>query len=66
MKLIEVPVFNDDGSIRFTQEVNPTEAQTLLTFALNFLTSTGLAAQMGIAVPDDDVLEDFEPEGPPN
>lgn len=66
MKIIETPVYNDDGSIRFTQEVTPAEAQTLLAFALNFLISTGLAAQMGIATPDEELLEDFEPEGPPN
>jgi hypothetical protein len=67
MKIIETPVYNEDGSVRFTQEVSPQEAQTLLSFALNFLVSTGLAAQMGVGVPEDLAdLEDFEPEGEPN
>lgn len=70
IKLIEVPIYNDDGSVKITQEISPSEAQTLLAFALNFLVSTGLAANIGISVEDqenayENVLEDFEP-GEPN
>lgn len=46
MKIIDVPIFNEDGSIKFTQQVSPEEAQALLSFAINFLAATGHAAQM--------------------
>ena len=42
MKIIDVPIFNDDGSIQFTQSVRPEEAQVLLQFAINFLAQTGM------------------------
>ena len=43
MKIIEVPIFNDDGSVQVTHTIAPEEAQILLQFALNFLTGTGLS-----------------------
>ena len=43
MKIIEVPVFNEDGSLKFTQVLNPEETQVLLQFAVNFLLSQGLS-----------------------
>lgn len=46
MKIIDVPVFNEDGSIKFTSVVNAEEAQTLLQFAINFLANTGMTVQM--------------------
>lgn len=39
---IDIPVFNPDGSVQFTQTCSPEEAQLLLQFALNFLVSNGL------------------------
>lgn len=42
MKIKEVPVFNEDGSVQFTQVVTENEAQMLLQFALNFLTTSGM------------------------
>jgi hypothetical protein len=45
MQIIDVPVYNDDGSVQFTQKVSPEEAQHLLTFAINFLASAGWALQ---------------------
>lgn len=54
MKLIEVPVFNDDGSIKVTHVISPEEAQTLLQFALNFLTATGLNTTIMVAKQDED------------
>jgi hypothetical protein len=44
MKFLEVPVFNEDGSIKVTHLVSPQEAQALLQFSLNFLSMTGLTA----------------------
>jgi len=44
MKMIEVPVFNDDGSVKIVQQVSAQEAQHLLQFAINFLSSLGLSA----------------------
>jgi len=46
MKIIDVPILNEDGSIKFTQVVTAQEAQVLLQFALNFLASTGLTVKM--------------------
>jgi hypothetical protein len=43
MKILEVPTFNPDGSIRVTHLLSPEEAQGLLQFALNFLTAAGMA-----------------------
>lgn len=43
MQVIDVPVFNEDGSVQFTQRVTPNEAQALLQFALNVLTAEGFA-----------------------
>lgn len=45
MKIVDIPVFNDDGSIKFTQQATPEEAKVLLEFALNFLLATGLHAK---------------------
>lgn len=42
MKIIDVPVFEEDGSIKFTQSISPEEAKALLTFSLNFLTAQGM------------------------
>ncbi len=41
MKIIEVPIFNEDGSLQFTQYVSPEEAQRLLSFAINFMMAIG-------------------------
>lgn len=43
MQVIDVPVFNEDGTVQFTQKVSPNEAQALLQFALNVLTAEGFA-----------------------
>jgi hypothetical protein len=36
MKIIEVPVFDDNGGLQYTAVVSPEEAKDLLQFALNF------------------------------
>lgn len=41
MKL-DVPVFNEDGSIRFTASLTPGETQVLLQFGLNMAVTAGL------------------------
>lgn len=46
MQIIDVPVYNEDGSIQFTQKVSAEEAKELLSFAINFLAATGFHAQM--------------------
>lgn len=56
MKIIDVPVFEDDGSVKFTQSVSPEEAKALLTFALNFLAAQGYAAHM-LAQQGDEEME---------
>lgn len=60
MKIIEVPVYNDDGSIKVTHLIPPEEAQALLQFALNFLTATGLQQQIYIATKGEDEEIEFD------
>ena len=54
MKIIEVPIFNEDGSVQVTHLINPEETKALLQFALNFLTAAGMSVQMLIRRKDDD------------
>lgn len=42
MKIKEVPIYNEDGSVTATLYIKEKEAQVLLEFALNFLSSVGL------------------------
>jgi hypothetical protein len=46
---IEVPVFNEDGSIKASIYLGQEEAAHILQFAVNFLMSAGLAAHYAIA-----------------
>lgn len=46
MKIISVPIYNEDGSVQFTQQVSAEEAQALLQFAINFLAASGMASVM--------------------
>lgn len=54
MKIIEVPIYNADGSVQFTQLVSPQEAKTLLQFAINFLAATGISATAILAEQEGD------------
>lgn len=47
MKIKDIPVFNEDGSVEYTQTITENEAQMLLQFALNFLTTTGMMVTQG-------------------
>ncbi len=58
MKIIDVPVYNADGSLQFTQSVSPEEAQALLQFAINFNLAVGMSSGISIGTPDDD--EEFD------
>ena len=51
MKIIDVPIYNEDGSIQFTQSISPEEAQALLQFSINFLTATGMYSKIVQATP---------------
>ena len=57
MKFIEVPVYNDDGSVKIVQQLSPEEAQHLLSFAINFLTAAGMAGAINIAKKTDGQME---------
>ena len=46
MKLIDVPILNDDGSVKCTMVYGPEEAQKLLQFATNFFAAIGSTAVM--------------------
>lgn len=41
MRIIEVPIFNDDGSVQTVQTYSAEEAKTLLQFAANFMMGIG-------------------------
>jgi hypothetical protein len=62
MKIIDVPVFNEDGSVKFTQVLTAAEAQVLLQFALNFLASTGLSVKVMV----DRAKQDEQQNGTPD
>jgi hypothetical protein len=42
MQILDVPVFNEDGSVQFTQTLTAAEARVLLQFGLNYFASLGL------------------------
>ena len=48
MKIIEVPIFNEDGSIQVTHLIGPEESLKLLQFAINFLAANGLAIEYAV------------------
>lgn len=58
--IIDVPVKNEDGSLKFTQTLNAEQAQVLLQFALNFLTSAGLQYMQGVSIQHVDSAEELE------
>ena len=62
MKIIEVPIFNADGSVNALMKVGPEEAQKLLEFAVNFMMATGHIAMANISSEEDNVLKSFSPE----
>ena len=45
MKILDVPVFNEDGSLQYHQTLSAQEVQVLLQFALNFLVAAGISTQ---------------------
>jgi hypothetical protein len=65
VKIIEIPVFNADGSIHAIVKVSPEESQKLLEFAVNFMMATGHIAMSKAAeaeADDPSTLKDFNPE----
>lgn len=50
---IDLPVFNEDGSVKTTLNINEKEAQHLLQFAINFLSAAGLASNVSVSQEDD-------------
>jgi hypothetical protein len=49
--IIDVPVRNEDGTIRATLTMDEQQMQAILQFGLNFLLATGLAASYGVSMP---------------
>lgn len=43
MRVIEVPIYNEDGSIKITMMIPPEQAHMLLQFAANYLISAGVS-----------------------
>ena len=61
MQIIEVPIVNDDGSIRFTQYVTAEEAQKLLQFAINFMMAVGNQATIMVGNgPDEEIPQQLD------
>lgn len=61
MKIIEVPVLNEDGTVKFTAHLSAEEAQTLLQFAINYSASIGLGTHerfLAHRVREEDVEEE--------
>jgi len=58
MKL-EVPVYNEDGSVSAMMNIPPEQAQMLLQFALNFMAAAGLSATI-VSHPLDDTPAEFD------
>ena len=58
MKIVEVPVFNEDGSVQTVNKYTPEEAKYLLQFAVNFLMTIGSAAAVDqVTSPDASQLQ---------
>lgn len=57
MQVIEVPVYNEDGSVNITQRISPEEAQHLLQFAINFMMAVGASQKVGVVPLDDEQPE---------
>lgn len=50
----DLPQRNESGEIVSTLTFTDQQVQSLLTFAVNFLVATGMAAQYGISLPNQD------------
>lgn len=57
MRVIEVPIYNEDGSVNITQQISPEEAQHLLQFAINFMMAVGASQKVGVVPLDDEPKE---------
>ena len=53
MKITEVPVYNEDGTVKLTVVLGENELQTLLQFGMNMAVAMGIAGSMGIDIDDD-------------
>jgi hypothetical protein len=63
MKIIDVPILNDDGSIQAHIKVGPEEAQKFLEFAVNFMIATGHIALVNMAEKNGEIqLSGFNPD----
>lgn len=54
MKFLEVPKYNEDGSVEGLLQIAPEEAKYLISFAVNFLASVGGKHLASVAEPVDD------------
>lgn len=52
MKITEVPVYNEDGTVKLTVVLGENELQTLLQFGMNMAVAMGIAGSMGIEIDD--------------
>ena len=59
MKIIEVPMLNEDGSVKCTMVYGPEEVQKLLQFATNFFAAIGSTAVMMGPTPQEEPEAQF-------
>jgi hypothetical protein len=62
--VVDVPVRNEDGSIKFNVTMDDKQIQSILQFGLNFLVATGMAASYNIDIGEleDGELDDSGPQ----
>jgi hypothetical protein len=61
MKILEIPILNDDGSIQYTAKLSANEVQLLLGNAINLFASIGLGAHKRYQ--DEMVQDNFDSPG---
>lgn len=59
MRIIEVPMLNEDGSVKCTMVYGPEEVQKLLQFATNFFAAIGSTAVMMGPAPQEEPEAQF-------
>lgn len=50
--IVDVPILNEDGTIKLTVTLDDRQLKAVLQFGLNFLVAAGLAASYGVEIED--------------
>ena len=57
---IDVPVYDEDGTVKFNASLSEGELQAVLQFGLNLAIASGISNTLGVHI-DDDEDTDYEP-----